>query len=101
MAEAVLPRQPKLPLVSSEDALAALSRLGCYTPRPAAGSHLAICRDVAGERQTQPLVLNQNPVKRKTLETILAGLRISHEDFMLALGGRHARAVRRRRRPNP
>jgi hypothetical protein len=46
----------------------------------------------------QPLVLNANPVKRKTMATVLAGLAISNDDFMVALGGRHARAVRRRRR---
>ncbi|MEX0785910.1 MAG: hypothetical protein WD939_04680 [Dehalococcoidia bacterium] len=42
--------------------------------------------------------LDKNPVRRGTLKTILAGLKISDDDFLLALGGKHRRAVMRRRR---
>jgi predicted RNA binding protein YcfA (HicA-like mRNA interferase family) len=87
-----------LPLVSSEQVLAALERLGCYYPRLHDGSHRAVCRDVLGRTLTQVVPLNKNPVRRGTLKTILEGLAISEDAFMIALGGKHRRAALRRRR---
>lgn len=87
-----------LPLVSSDEVLAALGRLDCYYPRLHDGSHRAVCREVRGTTHTQVVPLDKNPVRRGTLKTILAGLKISDDDFLLALGGKHRRAVMRRRR---
>lgn len=86
-----------LPLVSSERVVNALQRLGCYCPRVADGTHLAVCRDTEKGRLTQPVPLNKPEVKRKTLETILNGLGITEDEFRIGLGGQYARAVRRRR----
>jgi len=86
-----------LPLVSSEKVIAALLKLGCYCPRLADGSHLAVCRRVGDRTLTQPVPQNRNPILRGTLSTILKGLEISEEEFLIALGGRHKRAVMRRK----
>jgi predicted RNA binding protein YcfA (HicA-like mRNA interferase family) len=84
-----------LPLVSSEKVMAALLKLACYCPRVADGSHLAVCRRVGDRTLTQPVPQAKNPVLRGTLSTILKGLEISEQEFMIALGGRHKRAAMR------
>jgi len=87
-----------LPLVSSDEVMAALTRLDCYCPRVADGSHLAVCRRVGDRTLTQPVPQDKNPILRGTLATILKGLGISEDEFLIALGGKHKRAVMRQRR---
>jgi hypothetical protein len=89
-----------LPLVSSEKVMAALHKLACFCPRVADGSHLAVCRKMGDRTLTQPVPQGKNPVLRTTLRTILDGLEITEEEFMIALGGRHKRAVMRRKKPS-
>ena len=90
-----------LPLISSDQVMAALMRLACYCPRVADGSHLAVCREVEGRILTQVVPQDKNPVLRGTLATILKGLEIPEDEFLIALGGNYRRSVMRRRRRKP
>jgi predicted RNA binding protein YcfA (HicA-like mRNA interferase family) len=87
-----------LPLVSSERVIAALLKLACYCPRVADGSHLAICRRVGDRTLTQTVLQGKDPILRGTLSTILKGLEISEQEFMIALGGGYKRAAMRSRK---
>ena len=87
-----------LPLVSSEKVMAALLKLACYCPRVADGSHLAVCRCVGDKTLTQPVPQGKKVVLRTTLATILKGLEISEEEFLIALGGQHKRTAMRAKR---
>ena len=84
-----------LPLVSSEKVMAALLKLACYCPRVADGSHLAVCRCVGDRTLTQPVPQGKKMVLRTTLATILKGLEISEEEFLIALGGQYKRTATR------
>lgn len=84
-----------LALVSSEALCAGLRRLDLGAKHPSSSSHQVWIWDSDGKTCT--VVLGKNPVSRGVLRTILRQAGLSEDELRIALGGTHARSVKRRR----
>ena len=83
-----------LPLISSKELCAALTRLGfvsAHGDSATSGSHDVWVSD---DGRACTVTLGKNPVARGTLRSILRQASLSEDDLRLALGGKHARSVK-------
>lgn len=83
-------KPPPLPLVSSQQVLAALRRLGFSDGPAGGGSHHSMHRPRRdGGKDVTVVVLNRNPVPRGTLTGILRLANVSNAEFVRALGKKY------------
>jgi predicted RNA binding protein YcfA (HicA-like mRNA interferase family) len=80
-------RAPRLPLISSNQLIAALRRLGFVDGPTKSGSHFSMYRPKpeGTGRDVISVVLNQREIPRGTLDSVLKAGRISREELLRAL----------------
>ena len=72
----------RIPVLSSNEVVRVLERLGCYQGKSGKSSHLSYHRIVNGRTFTGVVVLGRKEIPKGTLKNILTQLSISLDEFL-------------------